>query len=625
MTEYLDFPKINFIRDLIRDTLVSKFRMLKTENERFEVALKTVIEHQITVLDTTCQQKNLDRSITLRNNGNESFLSCQYYTAVKQYTESIVCAPESSEELAIAYANRSAALFRLGKFTDCVEDIDRALNLKYPDRLKIKLYKRKKLSLVALGRSGRDTSFQETVNSLEKMDLQKDEKDEPKKELLQLSSVRLISKSPAYALQHLPPTILASNPTIPSASDGVTIKYSKKFGRHLVATRKIKPGEVLILEKPYCSRLNLKNVYTHCSYCLQVSWTMIPCQYCINVAYCSEKCKNKAWDDYHEVECSVVGLLLGHGFNNILWLSLRMAITATEKGTKLDALKQELKTIDDSTDPCTKGYGDDGKFYSDKYRSIYSLTDNIDKCSAVNLIVRPLWTAITVCTLATESRMFGKKLSLHTLAKNQDVIFVGKLILKNIHTLFSNRQSYGPSHGPEGQSLGDAVMAVSNLINHSCDANTIKQWYADCMAVYAVYPIEQGEQVFDNYGPRFNVMEKCIRQRYLNRWHFNCDCLPCANNWPTMHSLPSYRKQKMSEDSKKQLDQIIYRYKVCNLMFDDNIRYLPNILNELLKMINLLFENVQKPCIELMMAISMLKEYYEWSDVIFHYEPIDKF
>ncbi|XP_046753146.1 SET and MYND domain-containing protein 4-like [Diprion similis] len=625
MTEYSDLPKLNFIEELIRHNLFSRFSTLKTENERFEIALKTVIKHHTNIFNTECLQKDLDRSIILRNTGNHSFASGQYYTAVKQYTESIVCALDSSEELALAYANRSAALFKINKYSDCVEDIDRALNLKYPDRLKIKLYKRKELSLAALGRPGIDTSCQDTLNSLKKMDLQEDEKDKSKNKLPELSSVPSVSKSPANVPRHLPPTLLTSNPNIPSASDAVTIKFSRKFGRHLVATRKIKPGEILILEKPYCSRLVLRNVYTHCSYCLHASWNMIPCQYCINVAYCSERCRNKAWDDYHEVECSVVGLLLGYGFNNILWLSLRMAITATEKGTKLDALKHELKTIDNSTDPCTKGYCDNGKFCSDKYHSIYSLTDNIDKCSAENLIVRPLWAAITVCTLASESRMFGKKLSINTLANNQDVIFVGKLILKNIHTLIINTQTFGPPRNSENKDLGHAVMAVSSLLNHSCDANTIKQWYADCMATYAVYPIEQGEQVFTNYGPRFDLMDKRERQGHLNRWHINCDCLPCANDWPQIYSVPSYRNQNLSQQSKKQLDKIMSDRTVYNLMTNDTVRYSPNTLNKLLKMINVLFETVQKPCIELSMAISMLKEYYNSADVIFHYEPVDEF
>ena len=48
-------------------------------------------------------------------------------------------APEDSPVLPILFANRSAALFKMGRFTDCVEDIDEALRLGYPEKLQYKV------------------------------------------------------------------------------------------------------------------------------------------------------------------------------------------------------------------------------------------------------------------------------------------------------------------------------------------------------------------------------------------------------------------------------------------------------------------------------------------------------
>ena len=41
--------------------------------------------------------------------------------------------------LPILFANRSAALFKMNRFTDCVEDIDEALRLGYPEKLQYKV------------------------------------------------------------------------------------------------------------------------------------------------------------------------------------------------------------------------------------------------------------------------------------------------------------------------------------------------------------------------------------------------------------------------------------------------------------------------------------------------------
>lgn len=47
-----------------------------------------------------------------------------------------------------------------------------------------------------------------------------------------------------------------------------------------------------------------------------------------------------------------------------------------------------------------------------------------------------------------------------------------------------------------------------------------------------------------------------------------------------------------------------------------------NALKEILRTIELVFELAQRPCAELALVISMLKDYYEVADAIFDYEPV---
>ncbi|KAF7996660.1 hypothetical protein HCN44_002306 [Aphidius gifuensis] len=84
-----------------------------------------------------------------KNSTNENYLS----KSIKAYTKSIAYAPLGSSELSLAYANRSAALFKARLYQDCLLDIERALKSGYPDELKTKLFLRQALSFKALDRS----------------------------------------------------------------------------------------------------------------------------------------------------------------------------------------------------------------------------------------------------------------------------------------------------------------------------------------------------------------------------------------------------------------------------------------------------------------------------------------
>ncbi len=51
-------------------------------------------------------------------------LSC---STTRLYAESAVCAPRFGPELGLAFGNRSAALYHMGKFRACLRDIELAL------------------------------------------------------------------------------------------------------------------------------------------------------------------------------------------------------------------------------------------------------------------------------------------------------------------------------------------------------------------------------------------------------------------------------------------------------------------------------------------------------------------
>src|SRR5436190_11606615 len=95
------------------------------------------------------------------------------------------------------------------------------------------------------------------------------------------------------------------------------------------------------------------------------------------------------------------------------------------------------------SDPRTKGFSQDGKLHSDRYSSVYSLVTNSDKRSVSDYFTLSLYTSYSLYYLATRTAIFGATLSedLSILTKNDDVTFIGGLILKNLQIGYINSHS----------------------------------------------------------------------------------------------------------------------------------------------------------------------------------------
>lgn len=71
--------------------------------------------------------KSTAEALKFKNLGNKAFLQNKFLKALKLYTKSVAYALPNTTELAVAFANRSAALFRLKRYEACLVDVNRAL------------------------------------------------------------------------------------------------------------------------------------------------------------------------------------------------------------------------------------------------------------------------------------------------------------------------------------------------------------------------------------------------------------------------------------------------------------------------------------------------------------------
>lgn len=614
------------------------YKKLKTDQERIIFTLNIMQEYDI-VPSTTGMPKNAKESEKLREQGNKVYVrgildNMTCIDALKLYTKSIAFAPYPSEQLALGYANRSAILFQLDLHSECIQDIDRALALNYPDNLRAKLYLRKTECLMVLGNHSVKDILEKAQHWLDKMSLDDINREKLKTKLDILHDKTLqtelhIIDTEAKILESSPfPSTQSCNNEVPCASNAIAIKYNKHYGRHIVATRNIDPGEVIAVEKPYSLILMQENMQTHCSNCLRVSWANIPCNYCTYAMYCSEECRNIEWKNCHDIECTVFPALIEYAFYNLDLFSIRLAVLALREAGGFAELRTMLKEVDEHDDPRTKGFSRDGKLHSDRYISIYSLVTHTEKRSVSDLFKRSLDTSFILYFLATRTMIFGAKLpeDLSVLAKNNDVTFFGSLILKHQQIIPTNMHTFCETQGLEHVQRGIAAMPFFSLINHSCDPNILRHSRPKHIVIYAMYPIRKDEQLLDNYGKHYAIMSKATRQqKLLKDYYFTCDCIPCQEDWPLYHELQSYKTLVMKPEDKTKIKKALRKFNTyVDLATEGKVQNKSYIIEDLLKMVQVLYNYASMPCEEMSDVIETLKRVYDLNGNIYEIPQVRK-
>lgn len=210
--------------------------------------------------------------------------------AIELYSKSLAYA-KSNLMMSNARANRSAALYRKKFYIECIVDINAALTMDYPADKVGKLRERGQKALNRIKEmllvSDQDDSSEllklfeqyekrgEVLDPLrmkkENVTLEGKDEDEKKeeKELGILKDLKIEEKKKKsdnvgiFAVSGLAPDpkyladegrpVLTYGPSneAPALSKGLKITYSQKYGRHVVATKEFKPGDVVAVEEPF--------------------------------------------------------------------------------------------------------------------------------------------------------------------------------------------------------------------------------------------------------------------------------------------------------------------------------------------------------------------------------------
>lgn len=448
--------------------------MLKMKKNYDRVQFLSALLHDLNMLPKLLEvTKSESVSTYYRNLGNQEFQKGKYYEAWQYYNLSLLNAPDKTDNYVLAIANRSAVLFSLKKYRECLIDIEKVFATQYPEKLKGKLIKRQ---------------TQCKQNLLKEI---------PDEYITKSEEIELIlkMKSPHH-------------PIYLCASSKLDVVQSESMGRHVIAKEDIAPGEVIVKEKPYLTLLLGSQLLFSCSYCLSRSSNLYPCNSCCFALYCSDECKNQSWKHYHEIECPMMPSLIEMKFTKIELLALRTVIKAHSDYDSWETLYKVIEETDSHLNTEFQGQVKiDGKWVYDSkyYPSIHSLATNIDKRCISNIFQKSLSAAVFVYMLRKQTNFLVHEKQEQS---NKIVECVSNLMLHhlmtsptNMHGISSNCEDV-EGNCVEEMGLASAPYAFLSLLNHSCSPNVVRCYKLGSgdVTLLALRPIKKGMQLFDNYG-----------------------------------------------------------------------------------------------------------------------------
>lgn len=408
--------------------------------------------------------KNDAKSRAFREMGNRHFVRGtvpHYLMALQYYNRSLCFALEESENLAIAYANRSAVYFKFSMFANCVENIDLAFRTrKYPQDLTHKLYTRRMCCKLIL--SSKDCSGE-------------DEWKEPR-------------------LSYPP------HPKVSSIANCLEIRENSQFGRHLVTTRDLYPGDIIGILKPLCVAKANRYQYERCENCSLERWeNLIPCPTCTVTMFCDEKCKREALNGFHKYECPFINLIKLAFPNQQIRLALRLV-------TRGFALYRDMDKFLDATERAfRRGEMDiDSNCTNDhQFAGVASLKKKVvnDRTPLVNNLMY-------ICEkIVQRHNLWSQKLRLAEFRKAMRNVLSQYLRLVDGNGLMYDDLSYHivkkrtPNYNEvhiENNMCG--LFPLVHLVPHSCIPNIVCSSYTDGKIMSVVRPILAGSQIFNSFS-----------------------------------------------------------------------------------------------------------------------------
>jgi SET and MYND domain-containing protein 4 len=348
------WEKLTNIYDSHRfDDVLKKFQSVEGYAAKIKYTLNLLENNDLFPKVPLRYPKNDDQSTEFRKSGNECFENKRYFDALEFYNKSICYAEPGTENLSIGYANRSAVYMKWQLFDRCLENIRLAKEAKYPARLMPKLEKR----------SVECQEFKNTKRAL----------------------------TPEI---HVPQLSYSAHAQIPFMADSIELVKNEKFGRHFIAKRDLKVGDIVLLEKPFENRLGKLHQYRRCTNCLaENELTLIPCPDCTSAMFCSTQCMSTANKKFHKYECPIIEALPVLQAGSIL-MATRILLTLIDEYNGIENLCTVVDELSENGSPTSllKHYSEPGR--QGKHNFFHLLKNNMEIQKNIGIFQTTLMLAV---------------------------------------------------------------------------------------------------------------------------------------------------------------------------------------------------------------------------------------
>lgn len=404
--------------------------------------------------------KNNETSTKYRNKGNRKYKRNNEdasLAALTAYNKSICFATSGSEELAMAYANRSAVYLTLHEYDKCLENIELArTNGALSPALAEKLQRR-----------------EVECN-----------------QLLQAIVVNTCQWPVTPSLSH------PSNPNIPFVSSCLEVRSDPKYGRHVITNRDLAVGDIVAIESPFCTIVPKAKLYERCEHCYREnSMSLIPCNGCTAVMFCSQRCRDEAHTQYHRFECPIIDYIHSSMEDRVDLLPMRMTVCAIMSFASTDELLTfltEARGVDNNVFRCNLAAEIDGK---QRYGPVYAMQsakpgEMVDESVCWQRLASILFAMVEMSPL-------HEYLTDETMAPLVDLL-KHHMLVAPINA--SSTWDMTDDCETEPETVIAGIYPFRSLLSHSCAPNI---WTTACgnkVIVSIIRTTNAGDQLFDSYG-----------------------------------------------------------------------------------------------------------------------------
>lgn len=456
-------------------------------------------------------RKDDDKARKIRATGDRHFRNFEYSEAIESYNASLCYAHPDSSFYAAAFVDRASVYVKMGLIEEAIKSLDYALNC---------------------AKKERDIKYLH-------------EKRARYEELLERQSCYKKKKVDGTCKPEL------SHPALDAvsfASEHIKVNENEQYGRYLTAKKDINPGDVIILEDPYCVVVDKLFIYKKCTRCMRAcNFNLIPCQRCSLAMFCDEKCRQEAEELFHNYECPMMGSIISVLCNEgrIPWISLRLLLITLNVFPDLEDL-QTLYRETVLTTLRTKFRFDTFDFNKAKAKDFVRYVLNLARKHKEEKEADEISQMATfiINTLLKRSEMknrvyhYGHHKLLHDLLLRFFYINMANNFALNSFQTFQEKSEFA-----RHENFGTALYPFTSLINHSCVSNLKVKAIGETntkMMVYAIRPIKTGEQLFITYNKHLSHLhaEKYTRMsQILRELGFRCSCPACCQGYPMADDL----------------------------------------------------------------------------------------